>query len=865
MSNEQVTFVFNDQSITMDKGLPVLEAALRIGAHVPYFCYHKNLSIVGQCRACLVEVLDAGNGRPIPKLQASCATPAAEGMVVSSVTPRVIEAQEGVFEFLLKNHPLDCPVCDQGGECPLQDQTMAYGKAISRTHEFRRIYENKEISAFIKPEMNRCVHCTRCIRFTEEIDGGAEFGWAQRGDRTEVGVYEDLPVTSVVSGNVIDICPVGALTDNKYRFTARVWEMQETQGPCTLCSVGCRQGVWTKDGEIKRVTAAENEKINDTWICDVARYGWSGVHGEGRITQPMIRKDGELTPVGWAEAIGEVARRFGALMTQEGGGAIAGLGGASSTNETAYQFGVFMRSVLGTNHVDSRIHARDIVQTDLQRAAFGGVGGVGSIEELGRSKAIIIVGSDPFTQHPILALQIRKAHRAGAVIINVNQRRIDLRVQGRVHHLVPVLGGISRTLRALATYLLDCGAKPQGENADEYAAILASSDAGRLCEEADLAPAEIMAAAQAILAADGGVSVLSGPGETGKVAVSEAINLGLFLRANMLFATGASNLQGAVDMGLHPESLPGGGLPEEDARAACEEAWGRPLSVQVGKDTNGILDGLMSGELKGLHILDCDPVAEYPDGARAREALKKADFIVLQTSHLNASAEYADVVIPKPTLYEEAGSITNLERRAQSLPRALKPMIDKMVPEAWRAFVDIAKAMERPLRTNSLDKIRIQARSLIGDYADAFGRIPDEGLHLRREGRRAYQIAQIPERETQEPGLRMLLTPVLWLSGAYAASAYHLADMPGAALALSPSDAEGLDVADGDLAEFEVGGETVQLPAHVDKNAPVGVAFAPEGYLRAHGASALNTGGAPGRQGVEIRVRKAMITQEVGA
>ena len=273
----------------------------------------------------------------------------------------------------------------------------------------------------------------------------------------------------------------------------------------------------------------------------------------------------------------------------------------------------------------------------------------------------------------------------------------------------------------------------------------------------------------------------------------------------------------------------------------------------------------MSGELKGLYILGCDPAAEHPDGARAREALEKADFIVLQTSHLNAGAQYADVVIPAPTLYEETGSVTNLERRAQSLPRALKPMIDKMAPEAWRAFADIAKAMERPLRANSLDKIRIQARSLIGDYADAFGRIPDEGLHLRREGRRAYQIAQIPEKEAQEPGLRMLLTPVLWLSGAYAASAYHLADMPGAALALSPSDAENLDAQDGELVEFEVGGVVVQLPVHVDKNAPVGVAFAPEGYLRAHGASALNTGGEPGRQGVEIQARKAEKPQEVGA
>ncbi len=215
----------------------------------------------------------------------------------------------------------------------------------------------------------------------------------------------------------------------------------------------------------------------------------------------------------------------------------------------------------------------------------------------------------------------------------MNQRRIDLRVQGRVHHLVPVLGGISRTLRALATYLVDGGARPEGANAEEYAALLDSLDLNRLCEEADVAPEDLMAAARAILVADGGVSILSGPGETGKVAVSEAINLGLLLRANMLFATGAPNLQGAVDMGLHPESLPGGDLSDEGVRAACEEAWGKPPAAQAGRNTSGILGGLMSGELKGLYILGCDPVAEYPDGARVREALEKADFIVLQTSH----------------------------------------------------------------------------------------------------------------------------------------------------------------------------------------------------------------------------------------
>ncbi|MEE9274041.1 MAG: NADH-quinone oxidoreductase subunit NuoG [bacterium] len=862
MAEPDITFTLNGRTLTAHKGETVLAAALRAGIHIPHFCYHKYLSIVGQCRACLVEVLDAGNGRAIPKLQTSCSTPVAEGMKVSSGNERVLAAHESVFEFLLKNHPLDCPVCDQGGECPLQDQTMAYARALSRTHEVRRTYPPKEINPYIRPDMNRCVHCTCCIRFSQEIDGGGEFGWANRGDRTEVGIFADLPLSSIVSGNVIDICPVGALTDEKYRFTARVWEMEDAEGPCTLCSVGCRQRVWTMDGEIKRVTAGENPAVNDTWICDVGRFGWSAVHGLERIRQPMIREGGALRPASWEEAFGEAARRFAALAERGGGAAIAGLGGAWGANEDALQFGAFVRTVLGSNHLDCRVHPRDIAQSEAQRAAFGAVGGFGSIKRIGRAKTVLLVGADPFEEHPILALQARKAHREGATLISLHPRRIDLRVHSRMIHLTPLPGQEARVLRALARALADAGARVEGEGAEGYRAALAGADPAALCREAGADAEDLAAAARAL--GEGGAAILAGPGVRDSAAAAEAVNLANLLEAEILFAPAEPNMQGALDMGLHPEILPGGRpLSDAGAREACAAAWGRALPDAPGLSSEGILGSLAGkwegkgeeGRVRALYLFGADPVGGRPDGARA--ALEAAEFVVLHASHTSASMAYADVVFPAPTLYEEEGTVTSLERRVQRLGRALRPALDMRVPEPWRVFAGIARAMERPMKGASLERIQRQAAQLAPDYADALARLPGEGALLRRSGRGALRPAELPPARGEEGGLRLVLSPALWLSGPFFSSAYHLWDMPGAALRLSPPDADRIGIGEGEEAEFELGGRTVRLPARVDATLPVGLAWAPEGTLRALGGEALSPGGAPDAGGVSIRVRAA--------
>ncbi|MFQ5894728.1 MAG: NADH-quinone oxidoreductase subunit NuoG, partial [Nitrospinota bacterium] len=527
------------------EGEVVLAAALRHGVHIAHFCWHPELSIVSQCRACLVEV------EGVPKLQPACSTPVREGMVVKSHSPRAAAAQEGVFEFLLFNHPLDCPVCDQGGECPLQDQTMTYAKGRTRSREPRRVYEKKPISPYIEPEMNRCVHCSRCIRFSLEVDGGGEFGFVRRGDRTEVGTFEGRPLASVVSGNVIDICPVGALTDKRYRFSARVWEMRETPNPCTLCSVGCCSRVWTREGRIKRVTAGENGAVNDCWICDVGRFGWSAAESGARLAKPMLREGDRLVPVSWREALERVARGFREALRAGGSRVVGAIGGARATNEAAYALGRLFRGALGSNNLDCRIHPRERAQSEAQLAAFGRTGWEAPLAGLDAARCVFLMGSDPFEELPILALRIRKAYtRAGARLLSAHTRRVDLRVYGHMEHLIHRPGAEAHLLRAVARCAFDAGAAPEGPGGEAYRRALEGAGLASLLARAGVEEAQVRRAAEALLK-EKPAYLIGGPGLWEEAACRELVNLALLTGAKVAFGHLPAHLQGALDKGLH--------------------------------------------------------------------------------------------------------------------------------------------------------------------------------------------------------------------------------------------------------------------------------------------------------------------------
>jgi NADH-quinone oxidoreductase subunit G len=828
-----INFIFNGKELKAKHGEPIIQAALDAGIHIPHFCYHKNLSVVGQCRACLVEITDAGNGKPIPKLQPSCATFPSEGMVVSSETPKVDEAQKGVFEFLLKNHPLDCPVCDQGGECPLQDQTMSYANAISRTQELRRIFPKKEISPFIKPEMNRCVHCTRCIRFTSEIDGGEEFGWAFRGDKTEVGIYEDLPLSSIVSGNVIDICPVGALTDNKYRFTSRVWEMEHIDTSCTLCSIGCKQRVWSQEGILKRVTASENPEVNDTWICDVARYGWSGAHAENRISKPMIRVDDILKEVNWDEAVEYIADKYISLKQINGGNSFAGLGGSYSSNEAAYQFQKFFRTVLESEQIDCRIHPRDFSQTVAQTSVFGHTGGFATLSDLSNSSQIVLFGSDPFLENPILALQIRKAHSKGAYIDSINPRKIDLRLNSRMSHFVPSIGQeinfikaiqkiVSRKLFPDGVSNFSNGNNPKGfDGLDEFLKRISAENTDGTEMEISL----LEEIATRLITNKDNLTFVIGPFIQSFSLNSEILNLAKILDCNFFYASVPPNLQGAFDMMISSSAK---GIHKEN--------------VEV-KSSEEVFDSILAGEISSLYLMDCDPVSEHPNGKLVREALESPCFVVVHATHVNATVPFADVVLPSLTSYEENGSYTNIERRVLRNRRAIKPVNGLFGKEAWKVFSEIAKAMEIPMKTNSIEKIQIDISKSLDDYEFVYTGSKQDGTWLSQEKEGQFIVPEISNpNQMDEQNLKLILTPNLSLSGVYVSSSFHLWDMPGACIRMCEADGQILGILNGDEIEFKIGEKILKLPVEIDQSIPSGLVFAPEGFLKIYNNSLLNIG-----------------------
>ncbi|MGD9047776.1 MAG: 2Fe-2S iron-sulfur cluster-binding protein, partial [Anaerolineae bacterium] len=379
------------QEVGCAEGSTVYEAAAGAGIHIPTFCHHEKLVPVGACRMCLVEIEGA------PGLQTSCTTPARDGMAVKVHTSlAAVKAREANIEFLLTNHPLDCPVCDKGGECPLQDQALQDGPGKSRYVEEKRL-KNKRypLGELIVIDEERCVLCWRCIRFLDEWADDHELDLFGRGAETRLSTFPDRPLTSKWQGNTIDICPVGALTSRVFRFEARVWELTNTNSVCPLCPVGCNIFLGVKNNQLRRITPRENMEVNDAWICDRGRFAHDFVDHADRLKTPLIRQDGQLQPATWDEALDLIASRLGKIIAEQGPEALAGLGSTHVTNEANYIFQRLMRSVLGTNNVDHLGRMPD------------GATPLTSLPELEHKDAILLLGHDPSSEAPLVELWIK--------------------------------------------------------------------------------------------------------------------------------------------------------------------------------------------------------------------------------------------------------------------------------------------------------------------------------------------------------------------------------------------------------------------------------------------------------------------------
>jgi NADH-quinone oxidoreductase subunit G len=647
--SERVTITIDGREHEVPAGELLIKAAQDTGTYVPRFCWHPRMKPVGMCRMCLVEV-EGPRGR---MLTTSCTMPVNDGMVVHTESDVVKKAQEGVLEFLLINHPLDCPVCDRGGECPLQDQTMSYGPGESRFVEEKRHFEKPiPISDLVMLDRERCILCARCTRFSEEISGDPLIEFKERGNGTQVLTFPGEPFSSYFSGNTVQICPVGALTATAYRFRARPWDLEAVESTCPHCSVGCRISVQASQNQVLRFLGVDNDPTNQGWLCDKGRFGFEYLNSGERLTTPLVRgADGGLHEATWAEALDAAAGRLGEVIEEKGPDAVAGLGGARSTNEEAYAFGKLLRSRIGTPHLDAQL------DDGLDPQFLAGVEPRATIDDLERAATVLVWGPDLKEELPVLYLRVRRAAaELGATVIVVNPR---------------------------ATGLDDVATHVLRYRAGDGAGVLRRLSAG----EGDYAEA------RAALADGPVVAIVGRTGLTESPALAESV--AAFVRelpdARLMPAVRRSNVYGALDMGLSPALLPGRVSAFDDAaRASLADRWGSVASGS-GRDAAGILEGLESGLIGGLLLLGADPVQDAPDATLAAAGLERASVVIAIDLFRTASVEQADIVLPALGFAEVEGTVTNLEGRVQKVNRLLPG------PGQARAAVEILEDLARRL------------------------------------------------------------------------------------------------------------------------------------------------------------------------
>jgi NADH-quinone oxidoreductase subunit G len=625
-----VTIVIDGREVAATEGEMLHDAAKRGDVEIPVFCYEPKLGDpVGACRMCLVEV------EGIPKLQTSCSTPVRDGMVVHTRTEQVKHAQSAVVEFLLVNHPLDCPVCDKGGECPLQDISMGWGPGKSRMTDQKRHFEKPiELSPLVAIDRERCILCYRCVRFSQEISEDSQLQLLERGDRTFVGTFDDRPYVDPFHGNITDLCPVGALTSYTYRFRARPWDIEQAGSVCTLCPSQCNVSFTVRDEQVKRVIARDNPDVDDGWLCDRGRYGFEMFAAEERVSAPRLRGGA----ASWEDALAKAA----AALKAGGSGSAAIVGDAS--NEEGYLVQRIMREALGSPHVDSRV-SRGPSRSTLLRLARPELSA--RVRDLDDAEAILVIGSDPLHSSPILDLRIRKAMRRNGAKLAVATDRPTT---------------------------LDGGAEAATRYAPGGATLFLSELAACLrlgTEHGTASPvADVLRDTKRIVIVWGERIAREGEGATTALLdVAAALDLAGKESSGLLEIPDLANARGLREAGCLPDAGPG--LTE--TRAPLSGA-STPNGARGGKPAEEIRAALESGELKSLLLFGADPLRDFPDTAAWQRALAAADHLVVFSTFENATTAMADVVFPLETHAEKDGTVTHPDGRLQRVrPSAGRP------------------------------------------------------------------------------------------------------------------------------------------------------------------------------------------------
>jgi len=675
-----VKITIDGREIEAAEGELVIAAAERHGTYIPRFCWHPRMTPVGMCRMCLVEI-DTGRG---PALQPSCMIPVSDGMSVSTDSETTKKAQEGVLEFLLANHPLDCPVCDKGGECPLQDQAYTHGPGESRFVEEKVHFEKPiAISPLVDLDRERCILCDRCTRFADEVAGDALIHFIDRGAQTQVNTFPDHPFASYFSGNTVQICPVGALTSSSYRFKARPWDLEQVESTCTTCSVGCRVAVQSSRNQVVRYQGVDVDAVNWGWLCDRGRYDFEGLSHEDRLGTPLVREGDAHVPTTWSDALGRAATAIRGALDSAGPAGVGVLGGSRLTNESAYAWAKLAKGVIGTDNVDCQLG------DGLPAEAVLGLPRATIDQACATGGTVLVLGVDVKEELPVLYLRLRHAVLQDGVTL------VELVPHGTGQ------GG-------LAAHSLVHG---PGAVADVAAQLVADqpADTGGL-------PAAALAAAGAALR-QRPVTVILGRGNLADAAdlvghAAVALRDGL---DDVRFLSGLrrGNVHGALDAGLAPGVLPGR-VSLDDGRASLHERWST-VPGDRGLDATGILTAAADGKLDVLVLLGADPLADFPDHDLARRALAGARTVIAVDTMPNPSVLQADVVLPAAGYAEVDGTTTNLEGRVSILSQKVTP--PGTARADWVIAAELARRLGDDLGLESLEDIVAEVASVAPSHA----------------------------------------------------------------------------------------------------------------------------------------------------
>ena len=749
------------KQVSVAEGSMVMHAADAAGTTIPHFCYHKKLSIAANCRMCLVDIEKA------PKPMPACATPATQGMVVRTKSDRAIKAQKSVMEFLLINHPLDCPICDQGGECQLQDLAVGYGGSSSRYQEEKRVVFHKNVGPLVSmAEMSRCIHCTRCVRFGQEVAGVMELGMIHRGEHSEITTMAGGSIDSELSGNMIDICPVGALTSKPFRYSARTWELSRRKSISPHDSTGANLVVQVKGQQVMRVVPLENEPVNECWIADRDRFSYEALNSPQRLLSPMIKQGGQWQTVDWNTALAYVADGLKRITAEHG---VAGVGALASAHRTVEELHLLAKLVrgLGSESVDYRSRHADF--SNLAPAGQAQWLGL-PIAELSTLQRTLVVGSFLRKDHPLFAQRLRQSVRRGGQVMSLNAVHDDW--------AMPLGACLTAAPGAWAQQLAD------------VAACIARSQGVAAPAAAEPSP-HAQAVADALLSGERKAVLL------GNAAAQHPLAAGLLALAQWIAAaTGASVGYLTADANTVGAQLVG--------------AMPGPGGMNAGQ--------MLSQPMKALLLLDVEPVLDAADAAAAQAAMAGSGLIVAMTSFKDARVDNADVLLPIAPFSETAGSFVNAEGRLQSFQGVVKAAGDSR--PAWKVLRVLANLLGLPgFNHESADEVLAEALGDLTTLPSRLNNHSDAAIDLQLPAPNGLQrVSDVPIYAT-DPLVR------------HAPSLQLTADAKAPVAGLSSALWQRLSLQDGDRVLISQGQGSLVMPARQDRTLADDAVRVPAGHV----------------------------------